>query len=76
MKFNLGSVNNALSGSASRIENDLQANLNSLQDGDVSQAEMIQIQYELSKWTMVTNLQSNVMKTVSEGIKSTIQNVR
>jgi len=76
MPFDMGSVNNALNSTVGSIESKLQQNIAASQGGDLSQGEMIQLQYELGKWQMVTNLQSNIMKTLSEGIKGTIQNMR
>lgn len=76
MGFNMGGVNQALNSTVGNIENRLRSDLSAAQGGDLSQQDMMKLQFELSKWQLVTNLQSNIMKTLSEGIKGTIQNMR
>ena len=76
MPFDMGSINTALSSTVGSIEGKLQSDMSATQGGDLSQGQMIQLQYELNKWQMVTSLQSNIMKTLSDGVKGTIQNMR
>ncbi len=76
MGFDMGSVNNALNSSVGNLESKLRQNMQAAQGGDLSQQDMMNLQFELSKWQLVTNLQSNIMKTLSEAVKGTIQNMR
>jgi hypothetical protein len=76
MSFDMGSVNTALNSTVGSLEGKLRTNLSAAQGGDLSQPEMMNLQFELSKWQLVTNLQSNIMKTLSEAVKGTIQNMR
>ena len=43
---------------------------------DMTSAQMLAFQYQLSKWQLATNLESQAMKSVADGIKGTIQNLR
>ena len=76
MGFDMGSVNNALNSTVGSLESNLRSNLNASKNGDLSQQDMMNLQFQLSKWQLVTNLQSNVMKTLSDAVKGTIQNLR
>lgn len=76
MGFDMSSVNTALNSTVGNLEGKLRTDLNASQNGDLSQTDMMNLQFELSKWQLVTNLQSNVMKTLSDAVKGTIQNMR
>jgi type III secretion apparatus needle protein len=76
MGFDMGSVNTALNSTVGSLESNLRSNLNASKTGDLSQQDMMNLQFQLSKWQLVTNLQSNVMKTLSDAVKGTIQNLR
>ncbi|HVJ69775.1 MAG TPA: EscF/YscF/HrpA family type III secretion system needle major subunit [Caulifigura sp.] len=76
MAFDMGSVNNTLNSTVGNLEGKLRTQLQASQGGDLSQPEMMDLQFQLSKWQLVTNLQSNIMKTLSEAVKGTIQNMR
>ncbi len=55
-------------------EADLTSKMQSADPNDMKQ--MLDLQHSMQKWTLATNLQTNAMKTLSDGIKSTIQNIR
>lgn len=38
--------------------------------------DILKMQQMMQKWTIATQLQSNTLKTMGDGIKSTIQNIR
>ncbi|MEM9280417.1 MAG: EscF/YscF/HrpA family type III secretion system needle major subunit [Verrucomicrobiota bacterium] len=40
------------------------------------QLTMVNLQQKMQQWTLATQMQSNTIKTVSEGIKSTVANIR
>lgn len=76
MAFNIDNVNSTLGNAAAQFEGNVEQKVQSLQGKDVSNQEMLDLQFQLSKWQLATSLQSNVMKTLSEGIRGTIQNLR
>lgn len=58
------------------VEAKLRKEMESFDAKDASQEDMIKLQMGLQKWTMAVQLQSNVLKTIGESMKSTIQNIR
>lgn len=59
-----------------QIETSFQDELESFDPQTASSADLIQLQAGMQKWTIATNLQTNTLKTVGEGLKSTVQNIR
>jgi type III secretion apparatus needle protein len=39
-------------------------------------ADVMKLQHMMQKWTVATQVQSNTIKTIGEGLKSTVQNIR
>ena len=76
MAFDIGSVSNALSSAISAAGGKIQSEMSSMDPNNISHQDMIKMQMEVSKWQMMTSIQSNVMKTLADGIKSTIANLR
>jgi len=72
--INLDDMNKALNTMTEAREKDLNSKLSKADAGDMK--EMLALQQDMQKWTLATNLQTNAMKTLSDGIKSTIQNIR
>ena len=58
------------------METAIDASVKSLNGQDMTSAQMLAFQYQLSKWQLATQLESQAMKSVSDGIKGTIQNLR
>lgn len=73
---NINELNSQLSNAVGNVENDLQAQISGFDAANASSADMIALQYSMQKWSMATNLQSNVMKTMGEGLKSIVSNIR
>ncbi|HCT9233388.1 EscF/YscF/HrpA family type III secretion system needle major subunit [Alcaligenes sp. Marseille-Q7550] len=42
-------------------------------DGDISQTDMLKLQQEINKWTIMIDLQSTMAKQISDSIKGVIQ---
>jgi len=72
--INLDQMNNSLTTMTDKREKDLSSKLDKADPSDMK--EMLALQQDMQKWTLATNLQTNAMKTLSDGIKSTIQNIR
>jgi len=72
--INLDQMNNSLTTMTDKREKDLSSKLDKADPSDMK--EMLSLQQDMQKLTLATNLQTNAMKTLSDGIKSTIQNIR
>lgn len=75
MPLDMGSVNNTLSKASGSIEGQIKSELDAAQGGELNETQLMNLQIKMSKWTLITSLQSNVIKALSDGMKSTIQNV-
>ena len=76
MGFDMTSVNNALGAAVNATGGDITSKLQSAQGGQMSEIEMLELQHSLNRWSIMINLQSNVMKTWSDALKSVVQNLR
>lgn len=72
----LGNVNDALGDAVNTVENDLQAQISGFDAATADSADLISLQLAMSKWSLATQLQSNTIKTVSEGLKTAVGNIR
>ena len=76
MAFDLNSIHNSLNSAASNIGGKIATQLNASQGKDLTDTELLDLQHQMNRWSMITSLQSNIMKTMADGMKSTIQNMR
>jgi hypothetical protein len=58
------------------METSIDQAVRELNGKDMTSAQMLAFQYQLSKWQLATQLESQAMKSVADGIKGTIQNLR
>ncbi len=58
------------------METAIDSAVKELNGKDMTSAQMLAFQYQLSKWQLATQLESQAMKSVADGIKGTIQNLR
>jgi len=66
------SINNSISQVTSRREADLQNTINNLGDSP-STGDLLSLQQQVQQWTMFTQIQSTIVKEVSEAMKGVIQ---
>lgn len=45
-------------------------------EAGMTSLEMLNLQKMMQDWTLATNLESNTIKTIGDGIKATISNIR
>ena len=76
MGFDLGSVNTALNSAVASIGGEITSKMNIAQGRDMTEVEMMDMQYSLNRWSIITQMQSNVMKTMADGMKGIIQNMK
>jgi hypothetical protein len=66
----------ALGTQTDKMETAIDSAMTDLNGKDMTSAQMLAFQYQLSKWQLATQLESQAMKSVADGIKGTIQNLR
>ena len=66
------SINNSISQVTSRREADLQNTINNLGDSP-STGDLLGLLQQVQQWTMFTQIQSTIVKEVSEAMKGVIQ---
>ncbi|MEM7475304.1 MAG: type III secretion system needle filament subunit SctF [Planctomycetota bacterium] len=76
MSFRLDDINSQLGNTVSSLGNNLQSKMNSSQGGNMTELEMINLQHDLNKWSMMVNMQSNILKTMADAMKSIVANMR
>ncbi|QXL83607.1 EscF/YscF/HrpA family type III secretion system needle major subunit [Comamonas sp. NLF-1-9] len=70
------SIAQALGAVTDNAETNLRAKIdkiNSAGDGNVSQADMLMLQADLQKWSMMIQLQSTITKELGDALKGIIQ---
>ena len=74
---NLDQIHKQLGQTTSKAEAGIRKELDNYDpESATSETDLLNIQMKLQKWTMAVQLQSNILKTISESMKSTIQNIR
>jgi len=74
LNFNL--VNNTIYNAITTQETNLQNTLNSIQtdaDGNITTADMLKIQQQTQQWSLLVDMQSTITKTISDALKTVIQ---
>jgi len=66
------SINNSISQVTSRREADLQNTINNLGDSP-STGDLLSLQQQVQQWTMFTEIQSTIVKNLSDAMKGVIQ---
>lgn len=57
-----------------KFESDLRTQMDKVDPND--QGSLLKLQHSMNKWKIMSEMQSNVMKTLSEALKSTVSNIR
>ena len=73
--LDMDTVYQVLNVSVVQAENQVQAAL-AAYNAEPTEPHLIALQLALQKWQIATSVESNVLKTLSTGIQSTIQNLR
>ena len=68
------SIANALGSARNNLETGLRSRLEGLQnESNVSTATMLEVQQQLQQWTMMTQIQSTVVKELGDTLKGVVQ---
>jgi hypothetical protein len=73
MGLNLNSVFSRLGSQVGGFESQLGASMGGGQDQDMQ--SLLQMQYQLQRWSIATELQTNTMKVIGDSLKNTVQNI-
>jgi len=46
------------------------------ENGTFSNTELITLQSDLNQWSLINSLESNIVKTISDTMKGTVQNIK
>jgi type III secretion apparatus needle protein len=76
MGLDISGVNNTLSAGVGRTGQGLRTKIEAAQGKDLSDTEMIALQMDVQNWTLMVNMQSNIMKTMGDAMKNTVANLR
>lgn len=74
--LNFNNVNSTVYESIRSQETNLRQTLSTIStdaDGNVSQADMLAMQQQISQWTMMVEVQSTISKSIADSLKSVIQ---
>lgn len=73
--LNLDAVNNTIYSAINTQESKLKSNIAQIgqsADGSVSQAQLLTMQQDMGKWTMMIELQTNLTKQIFDALKNVI----
>lgn len=73
MGMSFDSVNASIATVVSNAESTLKTRIASLDPATVSPTDLLLLQQEVSKWTMMNEIQSTVVKQLSDTMKGIIQ---
>ncbi len=74
MSISLDSLYAKMTGFVGQAESDLQAHMESMDPNNVQ--DQMKLQMLVQKWTMATNLSTNMMNVLKDATKEVIQNIR
>lgn len=74
MAVNLDAVFSKLGQAANKVEDKMTQHMETMDSANT--VDIMKLQQMMQKWTIATQLQSNTIKTIGEGIKSTVANIR
>jgi type III secretion protein F len=74
MSLNMDAVFQKLGQATQNLEGDIAKHVESMDPSNTM--DVLKMQQMMQKWTIATQVQSNTVKTIGDGIKSTVQNIR
>ncbi len=74
MGINMDDVFAKLGRATQGVEDDMTKFMDTMDSSNST--DLMELQRFMQKWTIATQVQSNTLKTLGEGIKSTVQNIR
>lgn len=71
--FNFEEVNKIIGDQSKKVEGDLRSFQASMDPNN--QQDLVKFQFLLSRWNLITNLQSNTIKNMKETLQACIRNI-
>lgn len=71
--LNFDYIGNTVANAVQSAETSLRARVTSMDPVTVSPTELLLLQQEVAKWTLMTEIQSTLIKTLSDSMKGIIQ---
>lgn len=71
--LNFDYVGTSVASAVQSAETSLKAKISALNPATASPTDLLVLQQEVSKWTMMTEIQSTLVKTISDAMKGIIQ---
>ncbi len=60
----------------STAQTNLETELNNYDPESTSTADLITLQFAMQKWSMTADMSSNTLKTVGEGMRNSVANIK
>ena len=74
MALNMDAVFSKLGQATTNLEDDISTFTGKMDSGNTE--DVMKLQQMMQKWSIAMQVQSNTMKTIGDGIKSTVQNIK
>ncbi len=74
MSLNMDAIFSKLGEATQNVEDDIASHMETMDSSNTT--DVLKLQQMMQKWTIATQVQSNTVKTIGDGIKSTVQNIR
>ena len=71
--LNFDYIGSTVANVVQNAETSLKTKISSLDPANTSPTDLLLLQQEVSKWTMMTEIQSTLVKTISDSMKGIIQ---
>lgn len=71
--MNFNNINNAVLNAVRSKENALRSTIESMSTGEPTTIDLLMMQQEVQQWTMMTQIQSTLVKEVADAMKGVIQ---
>ena len=74
MSVNLDAVFSKLGQATEKVEKNMREHMKNMDSSNTE--DVMELQRIMQKWTITTSVQSNTIKNIGEGIKSTVANIK
>lgn len=76
MSFDMESIKKQVSSGIDSIGGEIASQMSKISsDQDLSEQDMLSLQYEMNKWNILVSMESNVQKTWGDTIKTVVNNL-
>ena len=77
MPFDMGNINSQVNSGIDKLGGDVESQMSKISSGeDLSEQDMLSLQYSMNKWNILVSMESNLQKTWADTIKNIVSNLR